>query len=218
VADVSHELRSPLTSIHGFAQALLDGTAADDATKTHAVQIIFDESDRLKRQVDELLDLSRMQSSKAKFVVEPVDLKEVLENCIEIFAFQAKQKLVTFELKAEPNLTVAGDPDRLEQVFINLIDNAVKNSPSGGKVSIVSGRSERNYTRTVVSDNGPGIPLDQLPYVFDRFYQVTGVRTGVGLGLAIAKEIVTMHKGTIEASSEPGEGASITVNLPLKLA
>jgi len=216
VADVSHELRSPLTSIHGFAQALLDGTAADDATKTHVVQIIFDESDRLKHQVDELLDLSRVQSNKAKFVVEPVDLKEVLEHCTEVFAVQAKQKAVTIDLKVEANLLVSGDSDRLEQVFNNLIDNAIKNSPSGGKVLIVSNRSPGDFARTVVSDEGPGIPLDQLPYVFERFYQVTGVRTGVGLGLAIAKEIVAAHKGSIEASSEPGEGASFTVRLPLK--
>jgi signal transduction histidine kinase len=216
VADVSHELRSPLTSIHGFAQALLDGTASDEATKTHAVQIIYDESKRLRHQVDELLDLSRMQSNKAKFLAEPVDLEDVLKHCAEVYAVQAKQKLVTLELKTQPNLIVSADPDRLAQVFNNLIDNAIKNSPSGGKVIILCDRSHENQARTVVSDNGPGIPLDQLPHVFERFYQVTGVRTGVGLGLAIAQEIVIAHNGLIEAASSPGEGARFTVSLPLK--
>ena len=128
---------------------------------------------------------------------------------------QAKQKLVTIELKTEPNLVVAGDSDRLEQVFNNLLDNAIKNSPSGGKISVISSRGEGNFAMTTVSDEGPGIHPDQLPHVFERFYQVTGARTGVGLGLAIAREIVTAHHGTIEASSTPGEGARFTVTLPL---
>jgi signal transduction histidine kinase len=217
VADVSHELKSPLTSIHGFAQALVDGTASDNATRLKAAQIIDEESRRLKRQVDELLELSRMQSKQAQFLKEPVDLREVLEHCVEVFAVQAKQKMVTIELKTEPDLTVVGDYDRLEQVFNNLLDNAIKNSPSGGKVSVLSSRAEGDFARTVVLDDGPGIPPDQLPRVFERFYQVTGVRTGVGLGLAIAREIVTAHNGSIQAASAPGEGARFTVSLPLKV-
>ena len=217
VADVSHELRSPLTSIQGFAQALLDGTASDDATKLKAAQIIDEESRRLKHQVDEVLQLSRMQSNQARFLKEPVNLREILEHCVEVFAVQARQELVTIELKAEPNLIVVGDPDRLEQVFNNLLDNAIKNSASGGKVNVLSSRVEGDFARTVVLDDGPGIPPDQLPHVFERFYQVTGVRTGVGLGLAIAREIVTAHNGSIEASSAPGEGARFTVSLPLKV-
>jgi signal transduction histidine kinase len=215
VADVSHELRSPLTSIQGFAQALIDGTASDDATKLKAAQIIDEESRRLKRQVDELLELSRMQSSQAKILKEPVDIGEVLEHCVEVFTVQARQKQVTLELKSVPKLVVAGNADRLEQVFGNLLDNAIKNSPSGGRVSLAS-RIEGSFARIVVSDSGPGIPPDQLPFVFERFYQVTGTRTGVGLGLAIAREIVAAHDGNIEASSAPGEGARFTVSLPVQ--
>jgi len=215
VADVSHELRSPLTSIQGFAQALLDGTAADDATKLKAAQIISEESRRLKYQVDELLELSRMQSNQIKFHKDPVLIGEILEQCTEMLAIQAKQKQVTLELTAEPKLTVIGDADSLEQVFLNLMDNAVKNSPNGGKIRVVSGKNEGNFARITVSDEGPGIHPDYLPHVFERFYQVTGARTGVGLGLTIAKEIVIAHHGTIEASSAPGEGAIFTVTLPL---
>ena len=132
----------------------------------------------------------------------------------EVYAVQAKQKQVTIDLKTAP-LVLVGDADRLEQVFNNLLDNAIKNSPNGGKVSIVSTKGEGNFAKITVSDEGPGIHPDQLSHVFERFYQVTGARTGVGLGLAIAREIVTVHHGTIEASSTPGEGARFTVTLPL---
>jgi signal transduction histidine kinase len=217
VADVSHELRSPLTSIQGFAQALLDGTASDDATKLKAAQIIDTESKRLKHQVDELLELSRMQSNQAKFLNGPVCLAEVLTQSTEVYAVQAKQKQVTIALKTEP-LVLVGDADRLEQVFNNLLDNAIKNSPNGGKVSVVSAKGEGNFAKITVSDQGPGIHPDHLAHVFERFYQVTGARTGVGLGLAIAKEIVITHHGTIEASSTPGEGAQFIVTLPLMMS
>lgn len=215
VADVSHELRSPLTSIQGFAQALLDGTAADDATKLKAAQIIDEESRRLRHQVDELLELSRMQSNQIIFRKERVNISETLERCTEILAVQAKQKQVTLELKAEPGLTVTGDNDTLEQVFINLLDNAIKNSPAGGKVNITSGQSEGKFAKVTVADEGPGIHPDHLAHVFERFYQVPGARTGVGLGLTIAKEIVIGHQGTITIESSPGEGARFTVTLPL---
>ena len=215
VADVSHELRSPLTSIQGFAQALLDGTASDEATKLKAAQIIDEESRRLRHQVDELLELSRMQSNQAKFQREPMNLRDILEHCTEMFAVQADQKQVVFELKTEQDLIIVGDCDSIEQVFVNLLDNAVKNSPVGGKIRIVSEQSEGKFVKTTVSDEGPGIQPDQLAHVFERFYQVPGARTGVGLGLAIAREIVIAHQGTIEASSQPGEGACFTVTLPL---
>ena len=215
VADVSHELRSPLTSIQGIAQALIDGTAADDATKLKAAQIINEESRRLKHQVDELLELSRMQSNQIKFHKEPVDIGEILEHCTEMLAIQAKQKQVTLILTAEPKLIVTGDADSLEQVFLNLMDNAVKNSPNGGKIHVFSAKQEGNLARITVSDEGPGIHPDYLPHVFERFYQVTGARTGVGLGLTIAREIVVAHHGNIEASSPPGQGAIFTVTLPL---
>jgi len=217
VADVSHELRSPLTSIEGFSQALIDGTASDEETKLKAATIINEEANRLKRQVDELLELSRMQSNQIRIGNETVNIKEVLEHCSEIYEVQAKQNMNTIELKTPSELIVAGDADRLEQVFNNLIDNAIKNSPAGGKIKINSSRFKDKFAQIVVEDEGPGIPGDQIPYVFEGFYQVTGSRTGVGLGLAIAREIVVAHHGSIEVNSQPGEGARFTVILPLKL-
>ena len=214
VADVSHELKSPLTSIQGFAQALLDGTAADEETRTRAARIIDSEARRLKRQVDELLELSRMQSGQARLAKEPVDMSDVLTRSVDIYSVQAKEKQVELYLNIAPGLIVDGDADRLEQVFNNLLDNAIKNSPAGSAVSITS-KNDGNLARVTVTDSGPGISAEHLPHVFERFYQVTGVRTGVGLGLTIAREIVLTHGGTIEVSSQPGEGAIFSVNLSL---
>jgi two-component system, OmpR family, sensor kinase len=213
VADVSHELKSPLTSIQGFAQALLDGTAADEETRTKAAHIIDSEARRLKRQVDELLELSRMQSGQARLAKEPVDMSDVLTRSVDIYSVQAKEKQVELSLNIAPGLIVDGDADRLEQVFNNLLDNAIKNSPAGSAVSITS-KNDGKLARVTVTDSGPGISAEHLPHVFERFYQVTGVRTGVGLGLTIAREIILTHGGTIEVSGQPGEGARFTVNLP----
>ena len=214
VADVSHELRSPLTSIRGFAQAMLDGTAGDSDTRSRAAQVIEDESKRMIRQVDELLELSRMQSGQIQMTREPVDMKGLLEHCQEIFTIRAEEKGVLLRTQIEPLMPVVGDIDRLEQVFSNLLDNALKHSPSGGEVSIMGRNTTTDTVEITVADSGPGIPPEQLPHVFERFYQAGGVRTGSGLGLAIAREIVVAHGGKIEASSAPGVGTEFRVSLP----
>ncbi|MDD5037968.1 MAG: HAMP domain-containing sensor histidine kinase [Dehalococcoidales bacterium] len=213
VADVSHQLKSPLTSIHGFAQALLDGTAGDEASRQKAASIICDESKRMKRQVDELLELARMQAGQLKMEYETININELLEHCREVFEVQAEEKKVNVKIYAELLSSCSGDFDRLEQVFSNILDNAIKNSPDEGEVKII-GRNLDNYLIEVrVVDNGPGIPPEQLPYLFERFYQTSSVRSGFGLGLAIAREIVIAHGGTIEAKSEPGEGAEFVIRL-----
>jgi len=213
VADVSHELKSPLTAIQGFSQALLDGTAADKATQDKAARIISDESKRLRRQVDELLDLSRLQSGQFKMNLAKTDLTEVIKQSVEVLSIPAADKSVAIVVDAEPELWIQGDANRLEQVFNNLLDNAVKNSPSFTGIKVAARRDDSRI-EVSVADQGPGIHPDALPHVFDRFYQVTGVRTGVGLGLAITREIVLAHGGTIEAKSAPGAGAEFIVNLP----
>ena len=217
VADVSHQLKSPLTSIHGFAQALLDGTANDEAAKQRAATIISEESRRMKKQVDQLLEIARMQAGQLRIERAPVDVNELLEHCREVFTVQADEKQVKIKIAAEPLMNVPGDFDRLEQVFSNLLDNAIKNSPKDGEVRL-KGRNLTNEVEVSVSDDGPGIAPEQLPYLFERFHQATGVRSGYGLGLAIAREIVTAHGGTIAAKSEPGEGAQFIVKLPFERA
>jgi two-component system sensor histidine kinase ResE len=203
-----------LTSIHGFAQAITDGTAADKSTRIKSAGIIQEESKKMMRQVDELLELSRMQSGQMKFAAEPVDMEELLKQCREVFTLRAKEK--DLKLTADVPLLprVKGDFDRLEQVFSNLLDNAIKNSPPGGEVRIAARKTERAVEVSII-DGGPGIPPEQVPYVFERFYQAMGVRTGVGLGLAIAKEIITAHGGEISAASTPGERTEFTVSLPV---
>lgn len=214
VADVSHQLKSPLTSIQGFAQAMLDGTANDNDTRQKASQIIVDESKRMIRQVNELLQLSRMQAGQVKMAQELVDMKELILHCQEIFALHAEEKSVSFITKIEPLAPVTGDADHLEDVFCNLLDNAIKNTPGHGVVEITGRNSSNNAVEITVSDSGPGIPPEQLPYLFKRFYQASGLRSGFGLGLAIAREIVVAHGGKIEAFSSPGEGAKFVVTLP----
>jgi signal transduction histidine kinase len=213
VADVSHELKSPITSIRGFAQALIDGTAKDEETKLKAARIINDESTRMRRQVDELLELARMQSGQIRIANERVDIHELIDHCADVFSLQAQEKGVLLKIAHGNKVQVLGDFDRLEELIGNLLDNAIKNTPFEGQVKI-SDTINGDHIEIRISDSGPGIPLEQLPYVFERFYQVTGVRTGVGLGLAIAKEIVLAHNGTITAESQPGEGATFIVRLP----
>ncbi len=217
VADVSHQLKSPLTSIHGFAQALLDGTASDDTAKLKAATIISDESKRMKRQVDQLLEIARLQAGQAKMEHELVNINELLEHCREVFEVQAEEKKVKVKIDAEPLKSVIGDFDRLEQVFSNILDNAIKNSPPEGEVRVTGRNLKDNLVEVSIVDDGPGIAPEQLPYLFARFHQATGVRSGYGLGLAIAKEIVTAHGGIIEAKSEPGAGAEFVVRLPAQL-
>jgi len=214
VADVSHELRSPLTSIRGFAQAMLDGTAADSDTRLRAAHIIQDESRRIIGQVDELLELSRMQSGQIQMAREQVEVKALIALCQEVFSVGAKEKGVTLKTELGQMSPVVGDIDRLEQVLTNLLDNALKHSPEGGEVTISGGQASAAFIQITVADSGPGIPPEQLPHVFERFYQAGGIRTGTGLGLAIAREIVLKHGGTIEAASTPGKTTEFKVSLP----
>lgn len=215
VADVSHQLKSPLTSIHGFARAITDGTAADKEAVKKSADIIQDESRKMMHQVDELLELSRMQSGQVKLAQETVDLAEILEQCREIFLPRAEEKelRITLDIGSVPGLT--GDADRLEQVFNNLLDNAIKNSPAGGEVLITAAGNVSAVEIRIV-DSGPGIPPEQIPFVFQRFYQAMGVRTGVGLGLAIAREIVLAHGGDISVTSSPGEKTEFIIRLPVR--
>ena len=214
VADVSHQLKSPLTSIQGFAQAIQDGTASDEETRLKAARIIEDESRRMIRQVNELLEFSRMQAGQVKLAKEPVDIKETLLRCQEIYALRLEQKKITLKNEISSPAIISGDADRLENVFSNLLDNAIKNTPPQGEIEIKLLNSG-NFAVITVEDNGPGIPLEQIPYIFERFQQSSGLRSGFGLGLAIAREIILAHGGRIDVSSNPGEGAKFTVTLPL---
>jgi two-component system OmpR family sensor kinase len=216
VADVSHELRSPLTSIKGFAQAIVDGTAKGKEGQLKAATVIEDESKRMMRLVEELLEFSRLESGQVKMAKQPLDVKELLNQCHEIFSMRAEEKGVNLKLDLGPVSTVIGDIDRLEQVFSNLLDNALKHTPAGGQISINAKQSSPYFAEISITDTGPGIPAEQMMHIFERFYRAdpaTG-KAGAGLGLAIARQIVLAHGGDISARSTLGKGTEFLVRLP----
>jgi len=222
VANVSHELKTPLTSIQGFSLALLDGTAADEAQRERAAGIIHEEAGRMRLLVDELLDLARLEAGEVMLARRPVDVGQLLDDVRARFALQSEQWGVTLEVEAPSGLPpVPGDADRLSQVFGNLVDNALKHTRSmqGGRVTLVA-ESRDGAVVLSVMDNGPGIPVQDLPRIFERFYQVDKSRvrarkeSGAGLGLAIAREIVQAHGGTIRVESVEGLGTRFNVELP----
>jgi len=216
VANVSHELRTPLTSIQGFAQAILDGTAGDTTSKQHAAQVIYGESDRLKRLVEELLDLARIDAGQIDFKRDRVDINMIVANVVERLSLRARKAEIEIQEQLPPLPPLVGDGDRLAQVFTNLLDNAIEHSPAGGRVRVL-GEVSQGWMTIHVEDVGSGIPPDELSRIFERFYQMDKARSsrGAGLGLAISREIVRSHQGELKATSEIGRGSRFSVRLPL---
>jgi two-component system OmpR family sensor kinase len=219
LANVSHELKTPLTSIQGFAQAMLDGAVADDDSRNRAAQVIYDESDRLRRLVEDLLDLARLDAGQIEFVRQPVNVEALLKSVVDKLVLPAGEKNVELVDRVSDLPTMVGDGDRLAQVFMNLVDNAIKHTPEGGKV-VVRGDTASGWISIHVDDSGAGIPSEDLSRIFERFYQVDKARSGgkgrgVGLGLAISRQIVEAHGGRIVAQSSVGKGSRFTVQLPI---
>jgi signal transduction histidine kinase len=226
VANVSHELKTPLTSIKGFAQAIQDGAAADPAS---AARIINDEAGRLARLVTSLLESARLETGETQMLLRGVSVNEVARACLFKLTPRAAAAGITLAERLGDVPAIQADGDRLAQVFTNLLDNAITHTERGGKVTVESATTAATKTRAPgvefsVSDNGRGIPPDDLPRIFERFYQVDKARaqtdganaTGAGLGLAICKQIVEAHHGQISAQSVPGIGTRISVWLPSK--
>jgi signal transduction histidine kinase len=220
VANVSHELKTPLTSIQGFAQAILDGTADTPAARSHAAEVIYAEAGRMHRMVLNLLDLARLDTGTADLRMAPVDVPALLDSIREKFEPQAARSGVTLELQLAGALpTLMGDGDRLAQVFTNLVDNALKFTSAGGRVRLRASQ-DGGWMLVEVEDTGQGIPKQALARIFDRFYQVDPARSGgagrgAGLGLAIVREFVQAHGGRISVRSQPGNGTLFTLSLPL---
>jgi len=227
VANVSHELKTPLTSVQGFAQAILDGTADTPESRQQAARVIYNEAGSMHRMVLDLLDLARLDAGTFELQCAPVDLPALLNNVAEKFSPQAHASGVSIQVESAELPAVMGDGDRLAQAFSNLVDNALKHTPSGGIISLrarLAGSSDSpgkgSEVQVDVADTGAGIPPEALPHIFERFYQADpsrpgGEKHGTGLGLAIVKEIVGAHSGKISVRSVPNTGSLFTVTLPL---
>ena len=219
VANVSHELKTPLTSIQGFSQAIQDGTVETGPALKKAAGIIKTEADRMFRLVVDLLDLARFDAGTVELDRRALDLSGLLSHVVNQLIPQASQAAVDLNLDVDTLPTCVGDEDRLAQVFTNLVDNAIKHAPEGGFVNL-SARVEGDFARIEIIDNGPGIPADQLERIFEQIYKIDGSRKenskpGTGLGLAIAHQIVQAHSGIIHVRSSVGEGAAFEVRLPV---
>jgi two-component system phosphate regulon sensor histidine kinase PhoR len=214
VVNVSHELRTPLTAIRGYAETL--EAEVDDKNKAYAATILK-HTDRLIRIVEDLLTLATLEEKGAGLEVETVNLASLTENILRIFGPRARDKNISLRLTAAPRLpTIRGDPFRLEQMLVNLIDNAIKYAEKGQVEVGLKGGEDSLILQ--VSDSGIGIPLEDQSRVFERFYVVDKSRSrklgGTGLGLSIVKHIVLLHGGKIKLESTPGVGSTITVILP----
>jgi signal transduction histidine kinase len=218
VANVSHDLKTPITSIRGWSQALLDGTAVSPSEQEQAANIINKEADRMARMVGQLLDLARIESGQLELARELVDLAQVLADVQQNLALRAQEQQIHLTLDTAPVPPVLGDHDRLVQVFSNLVDNALAHTPDGGRIHLQVRPHGEKAVEGIVQDTGRGIPPEELARIFERFYQVDKARTnerhGSGLGLAIVQELVTAHNGRIQARSQVGEGTIFIVRLP----
>lgn len=218
VANVSHDLKTPITAISGWSQALLDGAAAAPEEQARAAATIHGEAARMDRMVSQLLDLARLESGQMELSRRPLDIGELLEAVRRSFEPQAQVQGVALDLNVQPTPPVLGDADRLAQIFTNLVDNALAHTPPGGRVSLWA-EPIGSWVDAGVTDTGAGIPAEAQERVFERFYRVEksrarGDEQGAGLGLAIVRELVQAHDGQVRLDSRPGEGTTVTVRLP----
>ncbi|WP_251549534.1 two-component system histidine kinase PnpS [Neobacillus muris] len=217
VANVSHELKTPVTSIKGFSETLLDGAMNNKETLESFLSIILKESERLQSLIQDLLELSKLEAYGFTLNKLEFDLHHLLEDVINLLSGKAKEKNISLELACLPNpVIINGDVDRLKQVFINLIANAITYTPSDGEVTVTL-TENRDSVAITVKDTGIGIEKEEIPRIFERFYRVDRARSrnsgGTGLGLAIVKHIVEAHHGNLHVESEVGKGSVFKVEL-----
>jgi two-component system phosphate regulon sensor histidine kinase PhoR len=217
VANVSHELRTPLSMIKGYVETLLGGAKDDPATATKFLQTIERHSNRLALLIEDLLTSSELESGRAVLQFKPVALRLLTAKVIEDFAPRAQPRNVRL-LSELPDLTARADADRLQQVFANLVDNAIKYGRPGGSVTLGGQVLDDRRLQLCVRDDGPGLPPEAVGRIFERFYRVDKARSreagGTGLGLSIVKDIVQAHGGEVWAESQPGQGAAFFFTLP----
>ena len=235
VANVSHELKTPVAAVKGFAETLLGGAVKDEETTRSFLQIIYDESERLNRLIGDILELSQIESRRAPLMFSPVELHSFAVKTVQLLEAEAARKSIRLELVAEGDIYVEADEDRLRQIVMNLLSNGINYTPEGGKVTLMvepvwpaaisphllsdEARDDYERMRIVIKDTGIGIPKKDLPRIFERFYRVDKARSrgsgGTGLGLSIVKHLVELHNGTIVVESEVGVGTKFTIEIPV---
>ena len=216
ISSVSHELRTPLTAINGWAETIQSGEIRTPNEFHKGMEIIISEARRLTNMVEELLEFSRMQDGRFTLSVERLDLKSELEDAVYTYQEFFRKEGITLEYQEckDEMVLISGDPERLRQVFCNLLDNAAKHGGSGKRIDV---SLDRDSTDAVlrIRDYGPGIPPEELPQVKMKFYKGSSKARGSGIGLAVCEEIVQRHEGILDVDNAPGGGCLVTVRLPI---
>lgn len=218
ISSVSHELRTPLTAINGWGETLLEDESGDVQQLRRGVKIILKESRRLTNMVEELLDFSKMTDGRFTLQVEDTDIQAELEDAVYTYRELFRQDGISLEYGSDKALydePITGDPERLKQVFCNVLDNAAKHGGSGKRIVVHLTQQEGEYIISI-RDFGPGIPEAELPYVKQKFYKGSSRARGSGIGLAVCDEIVHLHGGQFDIANAAGGGAVVTIRLPLK--
>jgi two-component system phosphate regulon sensor histidine kinase PhoR len=218
VANVSHEFKTPLTAIQGFAETLLSGALDDNKNRNRFVEIIREHARRLARLTDDLLKLSRIEAGRLELEIRPVRVEALVNGCIETARLKAEARGLQIHVELQENTpAVRGDGAQLGEVLLNLLDNALQYTPSGGQIEVMA-RSSGHDVIFTVTDTGIGIPESDLERIFERFYRVDAARSreagGTGLGLAIARHIVDAHGGRIWVESAVGQGSRFHFSIP----
>ncbi|MDD4980062.1 MAG: ATP-binding protein [Candidatus Omnitrophica bacterium] len=217
VANVSHELKTPLTSIKGFVETLLEGALEDKKNSRHFLEIIQEHANRLNILIRDLLDLSYLESQEAQLHKEEINLKDLTDDILAGFKSQLKKGPIKAENNLPAGLSVKADKDKIGQVLTNLIDNAIKFNRENGTIKIYE-QDSADKIKIVVEDSGTGIPPKDIPRIFERFYRVDKARSrelgGTGLGLSIVKHIVELHGGSVGVESTEGLGSGFFFTLP----
>ena len=217
ISSVSHELRTPLTAINGWGETILEDPTGDPVQMRRGIRIILNESRRLSTMVEELLEFSKMEDGRFTLRIEPVDLQAELEDAIFTYRELFRQEGIALEYDPADELApeIDGDPERLKQVFCNVLDNAAKHGGAGKRI-VVTAEQAGGDQIIRVRDFGPGIPEAELPFVKQKFYKGSSKARGSGIGLAVCDEIIQLHGGSFEIGNAEGGGAEVTIRLPGK--
>jgi len=219
VANVTHEIKTPLSAILGFVETLQDGAIDDRKTAHTFMDTIQKHAERLNRLVDDLLTISNLELGQTKLILEAVRVSDVAETVMSILELKAQEKGIVMERDIPEGLApVKADRDKLSQILLNITENAIKFTPESGKVSIGARDLHNGYVEIAVTDSGIGIPKDEIPRLGERFYRVDKTRSremgGTGLGLSIVKHLILAHEGTFTIESQPGRGTTVVLSLP----